>query len=225
MGAWLWIAECEALGEAEVKGFALLCDSERARHRRIRNRLRRRQFLLGRLMLREMLSRRFGEAIENWPLAEQPGQAPRLMRPLPSPAAFSIAHSHHRVACLVAMGHRAGCDIEFMGKIRDIQCITAFMFGAEAALALTNKDKNTQQEFFHRAWTRHEAALKYGENSPALLTTVLDGDYCLSVALEQTQGITTHRIHWTSGQVVASSQELAWEFLTTQSPFVPNPAQ
>lgn len=188
-----------------------MSESELARHRRIRNPLRQRQFLLGRLMLREMLARRFSEDIKNWPLVEQPGRAPRLMRPLPSPVAFSIAHSHNRIACLVAEGHRAGCDIEFIGKVRDIHRIAASMFDAELPLALAQQQKGNQQEFFYRAWTRHEAVFKHGGNEPALLTTALDGNYCLSLAFEKDQDRATSYVRWESGRAITSSVVLEWD--------------
>lgn len=211
MGAWLWIAECEALGAAGARSLALLSESERARHGRILHPRRQRQFLLGRLMLREMLARRFGESIEHWPIMEQPGRAPRLMRPLPAPVAFSIAHSHDRVACLLAEGHRAGCDIEFMGRARDIHGIASAAFDAETCRTLASQDKSARQEFFYRAWTRHEAAFKHGGNLPALLATALDGEYCLALALEQPQALTACRMHWASDQSVSLPQALAWE--------------
>lgn len=211
MGACLWIAECDIADETERMCIPLMGESELTRHRRIRYPLRQRQFLLGRLMLREMLARRFSEDIKNWPLVEQPGQAPRLMRSLPSPAAFSIAHSHNRVACLVAEGHRAGCDIEFIGKVRDIHRIAASMFDAELTLALAQQQKGSQQEFFHRAWTRHEAVFKHGGSGLALLTTALDGNYCISLALEKVQDRTAYYVRWESGQAIASSIALEWD--------------
>lgn len=214
--AWLWIADCACDGAGNARSLALLSESELSRYVRIRNQVRRRQFLHGRLLLREMLARRFEQGVAEWPIIERSGQAPRLARETPSPTCFSISHSHQRVACLVADGTRAGCDIEFTGKTRDIRQIVSACFDAKVASALDALPPDRQQNYFYRLWTKHEAAFKAGGVGIHLATAV-DKDYCLAIALDRPQTVMVRHTDLHTGSAL-QPRELCWQAAYSPAP-------
>lgn len=181
-GSALWLADCTDDRAWRARALSLLGPSEQQRYAAIQHPLRRRQFLLGRLLLRHMLTRRFDRPLEHWQMAEQPQQAPRLLGLTPQPLAFSIAHSRHRVACLLTGDAVAGCDIEYMGRARNVMEIAALYFSAQDAQALAALHGSARIQAFYRLWTRHEA--RYKAAAPqAVCSTAPWQDYCLGVAL------------------------------------------
>lgn len=177
--ATLWLADCS---RDPVDGAALLSQSEQQRYAAIQHPQRRRQFLLGRLMLRHMLTRQFDRPLAHWQIAEQPQQAPCLLSTTPQPISFSIAHSRQRVACLLTSDAVAGCDIEYMGKARNILEIAALYFHGQDVQTLAALQGAEQIHTFYCLWTQHEARFKAAAPQ-AWCSTALWQDYCLGVAL------------------------------------------
>ncbi len=174
----LWLANCAESRETDA---ALLSASEQQRYTAIQHPGRRRQFLLGRVLLRHMLSQYFDFPLAYWQLVEQPQQAPQLRSAIPHPIAFSIAHSRDQVACLLTTGHLAGCDIEYMGKARNVMEIAALYFDAHDVRRLAALQGAEQTQLFYRLWTQHEAC--YKAQTQTSCATALWQDYCLGVAL------------------------------------------
>ena len=177
----LWLADCADDSVWGAQGVALLSASEQQRYAAIQHPRRRRQFLLGRLLLRHMLTRQFDRPLAHWQMAEQPQQAPRLLSATPRPMHFSIAHSQQRVACFLTSDAVAGCDIEYMGRARNVMEIAALYFNAQDVQALVALHGSAQLQTFYRLWTQHEA--RYKAAAPqAACRTALWQDYCLGVA-------------------------------------------
>lgn len=161
-GATLWLTRCDASTspEWEVQQLDLLHESERQRYYRFLRPQRRRQFLVGRFLLRHALSEMFSVSPASWQIRECPGQAPRIASDTPSPVTFSLAHSGDRVACMLASGAMVGVDIEYMGRQRDFLGLAAHCFHPENVSQLQALQAGDQFAGFYRLWTLHEAALK-----------------------------------------------------------------
>lgn len=205
----LWLADCAAAGDWVVHSAALLSATEQQRHVTIQNPLRRRQFLMGRWLLRHMLSRRFDLPLAHWQIAEQPQQAPRLLTPTPQQIHFSIAHSQQRVACLLTSMPIAGCDIEYMGKARNVMEIAALYFDASDVQRLSGLQGAQQTQHFYRLWTQHEARYKASAPQAACSTALWEG-YCLGVALNAPSGVDVQGAEFTGAALVLTPLDLQW---------------
>lgn len=196
----LWLADCgeTASPRWERQQLTLLHVSERYRYDAFLRPERRRQFLLGRVLLRHALSEMFSGSPASWQIRERPGQAPRLASDTPSPVTFSLAHSRDRVACMLASGAMVGVDIEYTGRQRDFLRMAARSFHPEDVRQLQALQAEEQVAGFYRLWTLHEAALKVcngcngrrGEylrgcerdRAPVFVATLL-GEYSLALAM------------------------------------------
>jgi len=155
----VWLLDGRLVGDAALQSCeGWLSESEAARYAAFKRPLRRRQFLLGRTLLRRAL----GELLECPPqdvvLEEQPGKAPRLARdgsPLPG---FSISHSGPWVACAVSPVSQLGLDIEVMDGTRDFAALAEQAFGgAEQAWLAAQPEKIPA---FYKLWCELEARIK-----------------------------------------------------------------
>jgi len=198
--ASLWLSQCDASTgpEWEIQQLDFLHESERGRYHRFLRPQRRRQFLMGRILLRHALSTLFDRPPASWRITECPGQPPRLASDTPSPVAFGLAHSRDRVVCVVASGATVGVDIEYTGRQRDFLRMAARSFHPENVRHLQVLQAGEQVAAFYRLWTLHEAALKacngwhgvrtkdpYGcgwDLEPVFATTVV-GEYSIALAV------------------------------------------
>lgn len=205
----LWLADCTDDSGWGAQGITLLGTSEQQRYAAIQHPQRRRQFLLGRLMLRHMLTRQFDLPLALWQIAEQPQQAPRLLSTTPQPIYFSIAHSQQRVACLLTSDTVAGCDIEYMGKARNVTEIAALYFADQDARRLASLQGTEQIHTFYRLWTQHEARFKAAAPQAAC-STALWQDYCLCVALSAPLDVEVQQVDFAEGALTPKPLLLDW---------------
>ena len=198
--ASLWLTCCDASISPEwgIQQLDLLHESERRRYHRFSRPPRRRQFLMGRVLVRHALSTLFDCPPARWRITESPGQAPRVASDTSSPVTFSLAHSRDRVACVLASGAMVGVDIEYTGRQRDFLGMAARSFHPENVRQLQALEAGDQVAGFYRLWTLHEAALKawngcdrarskdlYGcgwDLEPVFATAVV-GQYSIAVAV------------------------------------------
>ena len=198
--AILWLASCdrEINPDWEAAQLGILHESERQRYHGLLRPQRRRQFLVGRVLLRHALSDLFDGSPASWQIRERPGRAPCLDSATPWPVAFSLAHSRDRVACLLASGAMVGVDIEYTGRQRDVLRMAAHSFHSENVCQLQALQAGERVAGFYRLWTLHEAALKacngcdgvrskdpYGcgwDREPMFATAVL-GEYSIALAI------------------------------------------
>lgn len=168
-GALLWLADAAALDAAALERHALwLSESERERLGRFAREERRRQFLVGRALLRRMLGRLLGVAAGEVVLRERPGQAPALDSPAPGAIGFSISHSGPWVACAASLDTDLGLDIECIDAGRDLLAIASHAFGQDQAALLRACEGPARVGEFYRMWCAHEARIKLGQQGAAL---------------------------------------------------------
>lgn len=222
----LWSADCgaETLGAWEAFGLSWLQESERRRYRHFLRAERRRQFLVGRVLLRHALSLACEGAPAAWRIADRPGAGPVLGSPGPRGVRFSIAHSRDRVVCLLAERLRPGVDLEYGRPQRDWVGIAAASFHPANAAELEGRPEDERADYFYEIWTLREATFKARADRisggvprsrpsartrlPVLATSRL-GDYSLAIAL---CGFPSppHQVHHLSPDGRASAADIRW---------------
>lgn len=118
---------------------------------------RRRQFLVGRWLLAELMHRRFGYA-----------QLPEMGEPVngrpsfvdPSLPDFNLSHSGQDMMVAIAQGCRVGVDIEQRRPRRKLMELARYSFSEEEYLWLTSLPEEQRVDGFWRLWTLRESILK-----------------------------------------------------------------
>lgn len=157
----VWLADSQDIAPDAQASFAdWLGPSERARCARFVRPERRRQFIVGRALLRLALGRLLQREPDSIALEERPGQAPSLADG--ADAGFSISHTGRWVACAAGKDVRLGLDIERVDAGRDVMALARQAFGAAEVAALQARDHEARQAVFYRMWCAHEARFKLG---------------------------------------------------------------
>lgn len=161
--AALWLLDIGGVDEVAVDSFAArLGASEAARYARFVRPLRRRQFLLGRMLLRHAVGALLGVPAATVGAVEQPGRAPRLLladaaRAVPF---FSLSHSGNWAACAVGVDTPLGLDIEVMDAARDVMALAGAAFGASQGDWLASLPEAARAPAFYRARRRSASACR-----------------------------------------------------------------
>lgn len=127
---------------------------------------RQRQFLLGRMLLRQAISHAAAIAPMAVGIIEQPGAAPLLTLPENAPRpAFSLSHSRHWIACATSRDAVLGIDIEVMDARRDVLALADAAFDAGDCAFLRKHSEAERIPVFYRIWTMQEALFKLWSNA------------------------------------------------------------
>ncbi|WP_402719025.1 4'-phosphopantetheinyl transferase family protein [Janthinobacterium rivuli] len=169
-GASICLLDIRTIAVAQLRQYETwLGPAEAARYAGFVRQLRRRQFLLGRALLRASMGEMLEVAPESIALEERPGQAPRLLAPAGGPY-FSISHSGHWVACALSGTTRLGLDIELRDSGRDVLALARQAFGAAVAADLEKLPQEERREAFYQRWSEAEARYKLGMDAGACVT-------------------------------------------------------
>jgi 4'-phosphopantetheinyl transferase len=162
----LWLINAEAVPEATLAVLAeWLSHTERARCERFGRQERRRQFIVGRSLLRLAVHRLIPVAPRDITLRERTGNAPELVFPTSTQIAFSISHSGAWVACAVSVESAVGLDIERVDATRDVLRLAAQAFAGRDLAHLYSLGVERRTEEFYRMWCSHEAQIKLGADA------------------------------------------------------------
>jgi 4'-phosphopantetheinyl transferase len=142
--------------------FNLLSSCEKKRYLRFLRRERQRQFLLGRILLRQAISCATGLSLDRIAVIDKPGEAPEVIVPHVNTRklSFSISHSQQRIICGVGTDCRLGVDVEFNDPRRDILNMSKMVFGSEDLRWLTKHKGRDVVAAFYLLWCSREAVLK-----------------------------------------------------------------
>jgi 4'-phosphopantetheinyl transferase len=169
--AEVWLTDGDAAGAASLSRFhGWLGPDELARHQRFVREQRRRQFVVGRGLLRMALGRVLNVAPHTICLEERPGMAPRLQLAAAAGVGFSISHSGRWVACAVSTQTALGLDIEMRDASRDIGAMAAQAFDALEMSGwerLQSLPEAQRVDGFYRLWSEKEARFKLGPSAEA----------------------------------------------------------
>ena len=144
---------------------AWLGAAEQERCQRFARPLRRRQFVLGRVLARLALGRVLNISPRAIAIEQQAGQAPLLASPVAPAAGFSISHSGHWVACAASASDRLGLDIECINAQRDLAALALHAFNADQMAhwrQLQGLPEVDRVAGFYRIWSEKEARFKLG---------------------------------------------------------------
>lgn len=157
----VWIATAPS-DETSLKVLAgTLNSDERERAESLRVREPRREFVFGRVLLRQIL----GACSQVEPAAlvfgYQPQGKPFLLRSaLGTGLSFNLSHSGSLVAIALARGREVGVDIESVRQLDDWPRLAERIFSPHELCELYSLPKQQQPQAFFNGWTRKEAYLK-----------------------------------------------------------------
>ncbi|RLB64448.1 MAG: hypothetical protein DRH08_09585 [Deltaproteobacteria bacterium] len=139
---------------------SFLNDDESQRARRLRVPGKKRDFIVARARLRQILSRYLDLAPEILRFNYGPSGKPALEgQPTDGPA-FNLAHSGRWGLCAVTRGIEVGVDIENVDRQLDYEKLAAHFFSASERNWLQASSALRRRRNFFRIWTRKEAWLK-----------------------------------------------------------------
>jgi 4'-phosphopantetheinyl transferase len=157
----VWLASVPG-DEAGLAAFAqLLSPDECARADRFRVSVPRRQFIVGRAILRQLL----GACMAVDPSAvtfEVQARGKMVLSQAWSrrDLCFNVSHSGRLVAIALARGRDVGIDVEWMERSTDWSLLVDRIFSARERSELEALPASQQRTAFFGAWTRKEAYLK-----------------------------------------------------------------
>lgn len=159
--AAVWLLDTRSLAEDALAPFAAWLDaSEAARMAAFVRPVRRRQFLAGRALARQVLGQLLGVAPQAVRIVERPGDAPLLAVPGHCQAGFSISHSGPWVACAASANMRVGLDIEVIDASRNLEELAAQAFSPQQQAWLATRADATRERDFYLLWSATEAQFK-----------------------------------------------------------------
>lgn len=163
--ATVWLVDGRDLADAGLSGaLPYLGAAEMARFQRFVRPLRQRQFLIGRLLLRCVLSQSFGVRPQSISLIERADNAPLLKWQGAAPF-FSISHSGPWVACALSPDTPVGLDIEVVDASRDLDALSAQAFDAADLAHFFRQTATERLQTFYQLWSRKEARYKLSCNA------------------------------------------------------------
>jgi len=121
----------------------------------------RREFVFGRVMLRQLLEAclnvepatlMFGYEQQGKPFLQYPALGEGLN--------FNLSHSRSLVAIALARGRKVGVDIEHIHKLHDWRQLAMSIFSLRELCELNSLPEPQQRDAFFNGWTRKEAFLK-----------------------------------------------------------------
>jgi 4'-phosphopantetheinyl transferase len=184
--ATLWLLDGSLVREDDMGFFAKqLGASEARRYGAFRRRERKRQFLLGHMLLRFAVSRLLCLPPDTLSVVERDSNAPRLVLPDSRNAqlSFSLSHSGDWVACAVSSSGNLGIDIELNDPTRNILDVSHMAFHANEHSWLLQRSEAARLSAFYQLWCAKEALYKLmtalGRESVLLPLVSVDGTLAL----------------------------------------------
>lgn len=167
-------ANTAALNSCNIPDYlALLSSTEQQRYQEIKLPRRRSEFLLGRAMLRQQLSSRYGTSPQNWPIEPNNNGKPKLIDGSIRPD-FSISHSKGLVACAITTHGPLGLDIEQINPNRNIKTLAARIFNTAERAWFDHPDTAIRTARFYQLWTLKEAWAKATETGVGAILKGVD---------------------------------------------------
>ena len=168
VSAVVWLLDGNLVYEDDIGFFEQqLGASEIVRYSGFKRRERKRQFLLGRMLLRFTVSNLLSLRQDALGVVERSGCPPLLVLPdsrslQPS---FSLSHSREWVACVVSFRIHLGIDIEVNDPTRDVLGISEFIFHPNEHRWLLPLNEAARLSAFNQLWCTKEALHKLSTNS------------------------------------------------------------
>jgi 4'-phosphopantetheinyl transferase len=181
--ASLWLLDGDGVDDRNLDRLAdaALSATEQTRFAQFIRPQRRKQYLLGRILLREAIGRMARVEPDAIQVTERPGQAPLLTIPGADAPSFSLSHSRRWIACAVSMHVPLGLDIETLDPARDCLALSESAFEPDEHAVVAGLSGSGQTVAFYRLWTMKEALFKLAAitGQPGMSSTALthEGKY------------------------------------------------
>src|SRR5918993_1026741 len=161
--ATVWLLDINRVTELAVADFEQrLTASEARRYANFARRQRKRQFLVGRMLLRLAVSKMINVPVHGITVIDRVGAAPKLcfVDGQSSPPNFSISHSGNWVGCALSTEVMLGFDLEVNHPDRDIVALSQAAFEPDEQLWLMQQPDADRIAAFYHLWSTREALYK-----------------------------------------------------------------
>lgn len=162
-GVGLWYVPLDnTVNAARLDAYrALLAPEELEYRRRFTHEEARLQFLVGRVLLRTVLSHYSGHDPRAFRFRRNRHGKPTLETPREPPLEFNLSHTRGLVVCAVTLRDAVGVDVEHQSRriTAPLELASRF-FTPEETTALTGLPPDRQQTAFLDIWTLKEALVK-----------------------------------------------------------------
>ncbi len=161
--ATLWLLDGSQLRDEDLTSFAAqLSASEARRFANFARPTRRRQFLLGRMLLRFAAADLTGLSASKLSVLESPHKPPQLIFPDGQRLApnFSLSHSGEWAACVISAAATLGLDIEVNKPNRDLDAISEIAFHPSEHIWFVAQPLVERVSAFYSLWCAREALFK-----------------------------------------------------------------
>lgn len=158
----IWLVPTDVLTRAvRAQCLGLLSVAERERHDRYLADDARDQYLLGRALVRTVLSRRTGVPTGRWVFGQNPQGRPHIESPvLPEPVHFNLSHASGLVALAVGDHPEIGVDVENVQRRLSWEDLAASYFSTHEQAVLAQTAPTQRRARFFEIWTLREAYVK-----------------------------------------------------------------
>ena len=156
---WYTLAPRELEADVSARFRDLLLPHERARHERFVQEKDRCQYLLGKVLVRSVLSRYHPRPPQSWTFATTAHGKPVLAEPPDERLCFNLSHTEGLVACAVSGAGEVGIDVENRRRAVTMDLARRYFAPPEVAF-LEGTPAERQQHVFFRFWTLKEAYVK-----------------------------------------------------------------
>ncbi|SMC98437.1 4'-phosphopantetheinyl transferase [Fulvimarina manganoxydans] len=159
----VWLTFLDGLALDQLAAYrALLDDGEQIRLDRFKVEGARTEFLVGRALLRSVLSLHATDiAPAEWRFSTNAYGRPHVCHPLPAPVHFNLSHTRGLVALVTGPEERIGVDVEWIGRGAPGRDVARRYFTADEADEIeAGADDSERSERFFALWTLKEAYIK-----------------------------------------------------------------
>lgn len=133
---------------------------ERERASRFHFQIHREQFIVGRGVLREILSRYLGVGPERLLFIYNPYNKPSLAEGF-GELRFNVSHSNEVALYALTLGREVGLDVEFIREdFPDMEQVAEHVFSQQEIATLKALPQELRNRAFFNCWTRKEAYIK-----------------------------------------------------------------
>lgn len=163
----LWRVNLDDLRETDFSCLLnLLGDETVHRYHTFLRPERKRQFLIGRILLKHAIAGLTQLSFEQIGILEHPRHKPELAINgiLNSSVSFSLSHSKKHIACAVSDTEIIGLDIEVTNMEKNTGEMAKLAFLPAEYQWLQSQAENKQHEMFYHLWTRKESLYKLSSN-------------------------------------------------------------
>jgi 4'-phosphopantetheinyl transferase len=158
----VWLTALSKVAEDEARCYERLLSADEAeRSRRFLVEHARRQFLVGRALLRTTLSRYADVAPEAWRFEMNRYGRPDIAEPAEwRGLIFNLSHTDGLVACAVGRDCELGVDVENLDRTVDVMELAPSVFAPAEIASLERAPAETRRDLFFSYWTLKESYIK-----------------------------------------------------------------